>query len=458
MYREKKKIEKVKLGKVKHATVKVTERDKNHPQIQKVERKVSKIVFTARQREALKLLSDKENNHILLFGGSRSGKTYLFILAVVTRAWKYPGSRHLMARLRFSHAKLSIWMDTLQKVLDDQLVPAVYTLNSTDHYVKFSNGSEIWIDGLDDKERVDKILGREYSTIFFNEVSQLPYDTVTTVLTRLSQSIPGCANKAYYDCNPAGRLHWANRIFVQHELPDGKPCGPGYACMKINPDDNRANLPPRYIEDILARLPEAKKKRFMLGEWTDPEGTIFTNWDIQEIPDEIRLHSRHSYGLDFGYSIDPAVLVDTYVNGDDIWFDELIYETQLTNRDLGGMMQKMVQEGVPIYADSAEPKSIEELRRAGLNVVGALKGPDSVRVGIDWLLAKHIHITERSMNAQMEASNYTWRTARDGDLQPVPIDDYNHFWDAARYSISEGIGEPDRVYHEADWSAGEAGL
>jgi len=350
-------------------------------------------------------------------------------------------------------------MITLQKVLKTQCVAKEYISNETDHYVRFTNGSEVWVDGLDDKDRVDKILGREYATIFFNEISQLPYDTVTTVLTRLSQNIEGCRNMAYYDCNPAGRLHWANKIFLHGELPDGKPCGPGYAYLKVNPEDNRGNLPPRYIEDILDRLPEAKRKRFLLGEWTDPEGTIFTNWDVAEITEEIRLHSRHTYGLDFGFSVDPAVLTDIYVNGDDVWIDELIYQTQLTNDDLGEMMKPMIVDGVTIWADCAEPKSIEELRRKfGYRIEGALKGPDSVRVGIDWLLSKRLHVTGRSANIQMELANYTWKVTREGAMKAEPIDDYNHAIDSTRYGCSEGIGEPDRVYHEPGWSAAELGL
>lgn len=304
----------------------------------------------------------------------------------------------------------------------------------------------------------DGFLGHN-CTVYFNEVSQLPYDTVTTVLTRLSQNIPGCRNMAYYDCNPAGRLHWANKIFLHGELPDGKPCGPGYAYLKVNPEDNRNNLPPRFIEDILERLPEQKRKRFLLGEWTDPEGTIFTNWDVAEITEEIRLHSRHTYGLDFGFSVDPAVLTDIYVNGDDVWIDELVYETQLTNDDLGEQMKTLIVEGVTVWADCAEPKSIEELRRKfGYRIEGALKGPDSVRVGIDWLLAKRIHVTGRSANLQMELANYTWKTTREGAMQPEPIDDYNHAIDSIRYGCSEGIGEPQRVYQEPTWSAAELGL
>jgi len=348
-------------------------------------------------------------------------------------------------------------MDTLQAVLKDQVLPYAYRLNETDHFVKFNNGSEIWVDGLDDKDRVDKILGREYATIYFNEVSQLPYDTITTVLTRLSLQVDDCKNMALYDCNPAGRQHWANQIFLQGIMPNGGQTGKGYAYLKINPLDNRENLAEGFIEDILEKLPEHKKQRFLLGEWTDPEGIIFTNYDeIDEIPEEALLHSRHTYGLDFGFSVDPAVVVDIYINGDDIWLDELVYEIGLTNQDLGARMRDVVELGIPIYADSAEPKSIEELYRQGFNVDSAIKGQDSVRTGIDWLLAKRMHVTSRSINILSELQNYSWRTDKTGKTIAQPIDDWNHAIDALRYGCSEEIS----VYRArvGEYGAGAIGL
>jgi len=416
-----------------------------------------KIVWTPKQREALALMRDPANRHIMLVGGARSGKTYVYVSGEVYRAIKYPGSRHLIARLRFAHAKLSIWMDTLAKVLTDQVGSGGYTLNETDHFIRFSNGSEVWVDGLDDKTRVDKILGREYATIFFNEISQIPYDTVTTVLTRLSQKIEGCAPVAWYDLNPAGNLHWANQLFIKGVRPDGEPAGPGYAYMYINPYDNQDNLPDGYIAETLERLPEHKRKRFLLGEWSDPEGTIFTNWQhIDEIPEEVQLHSRRAYGLDFGFSVDPAAAVAVYLNGDDLYIDELVYGTGMTNATLATEMESHIDPEPTIYADSAEPKSIEEIRQLGFDIEGATKGPDSVRVGLDWLLSKTVYVTDRSINVWNEQANYTWRTNLSGQVQPKPIDDFNHAMDAVRYGCSDWI----EALHGrvAEWSAEDLGL
>lgn len=404
---------------------------------------MSDIQWTDKQREALELLSDSKYRHVMLYGGARSGKTFLLCAAIVARALLYPESRHLIARLRFAHAKLSIWLDTLPKVLRLMVPDArAYKMNESDHYVAFANGSEVWVDGLDDKDRVDKILGREYATIYANEISQISYDTITTVMTRLSQKVADCKNIAYYDLNPAGKGHWANQLFVHGLLPDGTAAPDGYAYLRINPVDNRPNLPEGFIEHTLEKLPENKRKRFLLGEWNDPEGTIFTNWDeVPEIPEEVRLHSRRAYGLDFGYSVDPAALVAIYMNGDDLWIDELLYDTSLTNQDLARELDRLTERGVFIYADSAEPKSIEELRRAGLDVEGAVKGPDSVNYGIDWLQGKRMHVTERSSNLIQELGNYTWKQSRDGLATSRPIDDFNHTIDALRYGCSEWMDD-----------------
>jgi PBSX family phage terminase large subunit len=418
---------------------------------------MKEIRWTEKQQEALAILREPAHKNVLLFGGARSGKTYLLVSSIIYRAMKYPGSRHLIARLRFAHAKLSVWLDTLQSALRDQAPPTAYKTNESDHYLRFVNGSEVWVDGLDDKDRVDKILGREYATIYFNEVSQLPYDTITTVLTRLSQHIEGCRAMAYYDCNPGGRTHWAYQIFIQGQLPTGEPAGDGFAYLRLNPQDNKDNLAEGFIENILEKLPEHKRQRFLHGEWMDPEGTVFQNWEVvEEVPEEARLHSRRTYGLDFGFSVDPAVIVDIYVNGDDVWLDELLYEPGLTNQDLGARMRDLLEPGPPIFADSAEPKSIEELYRQGFNVDAAPKGPDSVRAGIDWLLSKRLHLTQKSVNIQAEFQNYSWRTDKTGRMTPEPVDDWNHAIDAIRYGCSESIG----AYRAriAMYGAGELGL
>lgn len=395
--------------------------------------------YTPKQLQAIKLAT--KYDRILLYGGSRSGKTFLICLLILARAVTHPRSRHLIVRLRFNHAKVSIWLDTLRMaLLAIGLVAPAVVFHESDHYITLWNGSEVWVDGLDDKDRVEKILGREYNTIFFNEVSQIPYGSVTTALTRLSLQIPGCRNAAYFDCNPTGRGHWAYRLFIKKQdpetkLPVKKP--ERLAHLRINPVDNRGNLAEGYIEDTLESLPEAKRKRFLRGEWTDPEDVIFTNWKIiDEIPEIVRQRARRSYGLDFGYSVDPAAFVQLYLTGKLLYLEELIYETGLLNAQLFTRIMEVIQPGDTIWADSSEPKTIEEFYQKGLDIHPAYKGPDSINAGIDWLQSHTILVPRTSTSIIEELENYCWKRDKNDNILTVPIDDFNHAIDGSRYGAN----------------------
>jgi len=138
--------------------------------------------------------------------------------------------------------------------------------------------------GLDDKDRVEKILGQEYATLYFNECSQIPYSSVLVAQTRLAQNIPGLVNRALYDCNPPGTGHWTYRLFKEKRDPEtGRPVvdPADYAEMMLNPEDNAANLPEKYLK-TLASLPEKQRKRFLEGEWVpEVDGALWT-FDVIE--------------------------------------------------------------------------------------------------------------------------------------------------------------------------------
>jgi phage terminase large subunit-like protein len=245
------------------------------------------FVKTTLQHEAIALLSGPASQ-VLLYGGSRSGKTVIHLYAMVCRAVKRK-SRHLILRRHFNHCKTSIWLDTLPKVLAMACPNLPVTWNHTDYYVEFPNGSQIWIGGLDDKDRTEKVLGHEFSTILFNECSQLTYDSVETARTRLAEN-SGLVLKAYYDENPPRSKHWTHRLWIDHSDPmDGGPLADpsDYASLLMNPEDNRANLPDGYIEQVLGRLSKHKRDRFLLGLWgTDTEGALWKGDWIQrrELP------------------------------------------------------------------------------------------------------------------------------------------------------------------------------
>lgn len=238
---------------------------------------------TIKQQTAIELLNKDHIRYILLSGGSRSGKTFIFVYAMVVRAMKETDSRHLIARFHHKDVIASVGRDTLPKVLKLKGIP--FELNRKDWIFTFPNGSEIWLGGLDDDKRVEKILGLEYSTIYFNESSQIPYHSFTTALTRLAQKT-NLVNKVYVDCNPPTKSHWLYKYFIENTDPETNVELSNYeshAVLDMNPIDNVENLPPNYIEETLANLPERKRRRFLNGEWlSDPVGAL---WNRSMIDD-----------------------------------------------------------------------------------------------------------------------------------------------------------------------------
>lgn len=235
--------------------------------------------LTRKQQQANDLLAGAQT-HSLLVGGSRSGKTFLLVRTIVYRALAKDNSRHAIFRYRFNALKASVMLDTLPKVIRlcfPQLVGS-YEITHDGRCV-FLNGSEIWFCGLDEAERVEKILGMEFATILFNECSQIPYSSVLTALTRLAQKIDGLRNKAYYDLNPTSTGHWTYLLFVQKKDPLTKQPlanADDYAYMFINPHDNAENISDQYMA-LLEAMPERTKKRFLEGKYTaEVEGQLWT--------------------------------------------------------------------------------------------------------------------------------------------------------------------------------------
>lgn len=232
--------------------------------------------LTAKQEEANALLASAAT-HILLAGGSRSGKTLVFVRAIVIRALKAPGSRHGIFRFRFGHAKQSIILDTLPKVMRLCFPTVSYEMNRTDWFITLPGNSEIWVSGLDDKDRVEKVLGKEFATIFLNECSQIPYSSRNMALTRLAQLVTDTVTKKplalkfYLDENPPDKGHWTYKLFKSKQDPESRQflADPdNYAFMQMNPRDNTANLSPEYLK-TLEQLPARMRKRFLEGEFRD---------------------------------------------------------------------------------------------------------------------------------------------------------------------------------------------
>jgi len=398
------------------------------------------VVFkpTIVQRKALALLKSGAK-HILLFGGSRSGKTTVIVMAIIYRALRYAGSRHLICRYRAKDARSSVLRETLFPWLDNTVGKSCYTYLVHESVVTLFNGSEIWIGGLGDKEQADKILGHEYNTIYFNEISQLSYAAVTTAYSRLAMRIQSCRNLFFYDCNPGSPLHWAYKIFVLKrtfltgELLEKPEL---YASMLLNPLDNLENLPEDYISDILDVLPEKQKARFRDGLWVKAEGVIYDRFDetmIVKFSDLPEKFDRYAAGQDFGLNI-------TFVKIG--WLGDVVYglcdygafnmTSQSFNEEVAarGWFDCPDGMGLPVYCDPAGGERIQE-------ITGGTKANNSVDSGIDYINAKiergQFFVCDKCTGVLSEI----WDYCRDEAGQIVKVND--HYLDALRYVIFSDV-------------------
>jgi phage terminase large subunit len=223
----------------------------------------------------------------------------------------------------------------------------------------------------------------------------------------------------FIDFNPT---HW----FWAHDLQNDTST----SFIKTTYKDND-KLDQKIIDSI-----EKRKERdpswwrvYGLGEIGMIEGVVFNNWQqVDTFPE-----GDYFCGLDFGYTNDPSALVRMKLIGEDLFVDELIYQTGLNNNDLAKLIQQQTVQYTEIFADSSEPKSIDEIFAYGINIHPVVKGKDSIMNGIDILKRYNLKITKRSVNLIKELRNYTWMKDKNDNVLNKPVDMYNHGIDSIRY-------------------------
>lgn len=273
-------------------------------------------------------------------------------------------------------------------------------------------------------DRIDKALGARRDWLYGNEINSLKKD-VWDELARRSENVIG-------DFNPTAQF-WIEDWLANYDKT--LTIKSNYLDNPFLPDTERARIAKRISRD------ENFKRIHFDCEYGVTEGIIFSNWfQVDSMPD-----GDATYGLDFGFTNDPTPLIKVIETEEAFYLDELIYQTGLLNSDIIRMfgnlgLRKNYDE---IIADSAEPKSIQELCNAGYNVKGAVKGPDSIKKGIDTLMSKPIYITKRSTNLIKEFRSYSWALNKDGRPTNKPIDAYNHGIDAVRYAVMQKINRFD---------------
>jgi phage terminase large subunit len=352
----------------------------------------------------------------IIQGGTSAGKTYAILAILIDKAARTPNTEISVVSESIPHLRRGCIKDFL-KIMKETGRFNEANFNKTYLKYEFTNGSYIEFFSADDDS---KMRGARRNILYINEANNVSFESYIQLAIRTSGEI-------YLDFNPVARF-WAHTEIENEDDAE---------LLIINYKDNEG-LP----QSIIDMLEQNRVKALTSSYWENwcrvyldglignLEGAVFPLWnEVDRIPEEAKLIG---YGLDFGFTNDPSVLLGIYKMDDNIYVDEIIYQKGLSNSELASIAKDNGVFG-EIYADAAEPKSISELRRYGLRILPAQKGKDSILFGISTLHEYNIFITSRSNNTKDEFGKYTWKKDGEGRYMNVPIDTFNHSIDALRY-------------------------
>jgi phage terminase large subunit len=352
-------------------------------------------------------------------GGSSASKTYSILAVEIDHCTKNPYTETSVVAESIPHLKRGAMRDFMKIMTVTGRFNAA-RWNATDFRYKFANGSYIEFFSADDDS---KLRGARRDRLYMNEANNLSFHAYTELAARTKQSV-------ILDWNPVNEF-WFHSELMHDEDVD---------FLILTYKDNEAC--PKSARDFIekARVKAETSeywanwyKVYGLGQVGTLQGAIYEDFEVVEGIDVSRAKFV-ALGLDWGFSNDPTALVAIYRQGDCLLIQELLYSTGLTNQDIADKLRTLgITRAWEIVADSAEPKSIEEIYRLGFNIKPAEKGPDSVRNGIDILKRFKLQVTKDSTNLIKELRSYTWATDKEGKNTGVPIDSFNHACDAMRY-------------------------
>ena len=367
-----------------------------------------------------KHLVNSDKKIVVEQGGTRSGKTYNILLFIIFHYCIHNKNKIItICRKTFPSLRATVLRDFLQILNHYQIYRDEYHNKSSSEYNLFGNLVEFT--SLDQSQ---KIRGRKRDLLFINEGNELHWEDWQQLIFRTQERI-------ILDFNPSDEYHW-----IYDNVITRKDC----AFYKTTYLDNP------FLEDVIRdeieRLKETDDQYWQiygLGERASSINTIFKYSEVNRIPDDAKLIS---YGMDFGYSNDPTTLVSVFVMEHNLYIKEHLYRTQMTTQDINIFLREQNLLTNPIYADSAEPRLIAELRRMGHNIFPSLKGKDSINAGIDLLKRYKLHITSDSNNAIQEFRNYKLKEDKSGRLINIPEDKHNHIIYPCRYATYSILSRP----------------
>jgi len=376
------------------------------------------LIETTAQTKILKLRKRVR----IVQGGTSSSKTFTILPLLIQYAIQTPNSEISVVSESIPHLKRGAMKDFL-KIMNWTGNFKENNFNRSNLTYKFTNGSFIEFFSAD---QPDKLRGARRDVLFINECNNVSFESYQQLSIRTKKFI-------YLDYNPT------NEFWVHTELKEEKDSD----FIILTYKDNEA-LDPAIVKEIEKAKVKALTSTYWENWWNvyglglmgSLEGVIFNNYKtIDAIPKDARLIG---YGLDFGYTNDPTAIIEVYKFNNQRIVNEICYEKELTNSQIA----KRITTKLPVYCDSAEPKSIVELTRLGIRAYGVKKGPGSVNYGIQLMQENEYLVTKSSTNLISELRKYSWDVdKKTGAKTNKPIDDFNHAIDGLRYHEMETMGK-----------------
>ena len=349
---------------------------------------------------------------VINIGGSRSTKTYSILQLLIVKALESVEPLVIsVVRKSMPSMRITVMRDFFD-ILKQLDLYNVELHNKTENTYLLNN-TLIEFFSIDDAQ---KRRGSKRDILFVNEANELSAEDFFQLNIRTT-------NQVFIDFNPS-ETFWYN-----DQLENRDDITIIHSTYRDNPF-----LPEEQVYEIerLQHTDQQYYQIYALGQFAGSFDRIYQYIPVDDIP--VNNAKLVALGMDFGFTNDPTTLVEIWKDNDDLYLNELIYERNLTNQDIAERLGEYeIDKYIEIIADSAEPKSIEEIRRMGFNIKPAQKGPDSVLNGIDILKRHKIHVTKQSVNIIKEINNYKWVTDKDGNKLNKPVDMFNHSLDAARY-------------------------
>jgi phage terminase large subunit len=383
-----------------------------------------------------------DNSTQIFYGGSSSGKSVFLAQRTVLDVMK-GGRNYLVIRNVAKTIRGSVYNEII-KAISSMGLNSFFTVLKSEFTITCFNGYQILFCGLDDPEKIKSITPAKgvITDIWIEEATEAEYNAYKQLTKRL-RGRSKVSKRLIMSFNPILQDHWIYNEFFLNVWDDSK---------RKYKDDKLSILKTTYKDnkflteqDIRALEDETDKyfyEVYTLGNWGVLGAVIFKNWRVEDLSWLRDIADNYRNGLDFGFAEDPSALPHTHYDRKKktIYVLDELYMTELTNDVLATEVKKIIGNQL-VVCDSAEPKSIKELRQYGINAIGAKKGKDSVNHGIQWLQQQTIVVDVKCQNMKNELMKYKWKEDRNGNVLPVPVDKDNHLIDALRYAYEDEFFE-----------------